>query len=179
MSTEPRWLDAEQQQAWRSYLMMTQLLDSALDRQLQRDANMPQTYFGILVSLSEAPNGELRMSEISRRHRFSRSRLTHAVTSMETKGWIVRERCGDDRRGFNAVITDAGLAALRGAAPGHVAEVRRLLFDRLDATQLAQFGALCNHILAGLDDEAAVGVHHEFAAINHEAIATDYQQHQI
>ena len=99
------------------------LLD-ALDRQLQHDAGMPHGYYEILVRLSEAEDRTMRMSELAESTRSSRSRLSHAVTRLEERGWIERQECETDRRGQLAHLTDAGMAALAAAAPGHVAAVR-------------------------------------------------------
>jgi DNA-binding MarR family transcriptional regulator len=150
------WLNDDEQATWRAYLLTTQLLDEALDRQLQRDAGFPHAYYGILVQLSEAPQHALRMSELARRLRYSQSRMTHAVASLERSGWVRRERCTDDGRGSLAVLTDAGMAALRSAAPGHVAEVRAHVFDRLSERQQAQLRAICATLLDGFEtDERA------------------------
>jgi DNA-binding MarR family transcriptional regulator len=152
---QPKWLTASEQKAWRAYLLATHLVDERLDRQLQRDAQMPHAYYGILVGLSEAPDRSLRMSVLARRLRYSQSRLTHAIASMERKGWVERRDCTTDRRGQIVCVTKQGVAALAAAAPGHVSEVRAAVFDRLSAEQVAQLTAICTQIAEGLDDVAA------------------------
>ena len=147
--TAPRWLDPDEQVAWRTFLFASQMLDEALDRQLQRDAGLPHAYYGILVALSEAPHRTLRMTELARLLRHSPSRTTHAVASLERGGLIVRRRCPEDGRGQLATLTDDGLAALSAAAPGHVAEVRRRVFDRLTREQVAALAEVCAVLLAG------------------------------
>ena len=97
-------LSPEEQATWRAFLLTSQLLDEALDRQLQRDAGMPHAYYAILVTLSEAPAATLRMSELAAVLRYSQSRMTHAVRSLEGSGWVRREQCPDDRRGQLAVL---------------------------------------------------------------------------
>jgi len=150
MST-PRWLNPEEQAAWRAYLLSNQLLDEALDRQLQRDAGMPHAYYWILVALSEAPDRTLRMSDLARRLRYSQSRLTHAVTSMERRGWVHRRRCPSDARSLLATLTPEGMRTLVDTAPGHVEEVRSRVFDRLSPEQVTQLKEICELILDGLD----------------------------
>jgi DNA-binding MarR family transcriptional regulator len=146
--SEPRWLSAEEQRAWRSYIESSKVLIDTLDRQLQRDADMPHAYYEILVRLSEAEDRALRMSELADRTLSSRSRLSHAVARLEERGWVVREDCATDRRGQIARLTDAGYATLAAAAPGHVSAVRDILIDRLSAEQLAQLTAISEAILA-------------------------------
>jgi DNA-binding MarR family transcriptional regulator len=148
--TEPRWLDAQEQRAWRSFLAATRLLHAQLDRELQRDCRMPHTYYEILVQLSEAPDRVLRMSELADASESSRSRLSHAVTRLEEAGWVIRESCPTDRRGAFARLTDEGFAALASAAPSHVASVRRLLIDQLAAEQLEQLRVISDLVLSGL-----------------------------
>ena len=149
-----RWLSEDEQVAWRAYMLATQLLDEALDRQLQRDSGMPHTYYGILVALSEAPDHTLRMGELARTLRYSQSRMTHAITSLERNGWVVRQPCPTDRRSLLAAITPSGMTALETAAPGHVTEVRARMFDRLTPAQIVQLKDICDVMLEGLDCSA-------------------------
>src|SRR4051812_38104568 len=84
---EPRWLDAEEQRAWRAFIEAARLLLDQLDRELQRDAGMPHAYYEILVRLSEQADRALRMSELADRSQSSRSRVSHAIARLEEKGW--------------------------------------------------------------------------------------------
>lgn len=136
--TGTRWLNEDEQRTWRAFLEATTLLADRLDRELQRDAGMPHTYYEVLVRLSEAPSRSMRMSELADSAQSSRSRLSHAVARLEEAGWVRRERCSTDGRGSIAVLTDEGFAELAAAAPGHVEGVRRHLFDRLTPAQVAQ-----------------------------------------
>ncbi|HLU72050.1 MAG TPA: MarR family transcriptional regulator [Nonomuraea sp.] len=146
MADVTRWLNDEEQRTWRSFLAATQLVHEALDRQLQRDAGMPHAYYMILVALSEAPGRSMRMSELASKAQSSQSRLSHAVARLEERGWVRRERCPEDRRGNIAVLTDDGFAALESAAPGHVEEVRRALFDPLTPEQLRSLREICDTV---------------------------------
>lgn len=139
--SEPRWLDDDEQRAWRAFLDATQLLLDRLDRELTRDTGIPHAYYEILVRLSEAPDRRLRMSQLATASMSSRSRLSHAVARLEERGWVRREECATDRRGALAVLTDEGFAALAAAAPVHVEGVRRHLFDRLAPGQVEELRA--------------------------------------
>jgi DNA-binding MarR family transcriptional regulator len=143
-----RWLDDDEQGAWRSFLRAAAAIDEALDRQLQRDAGMPHAYYQVLAMLSESPERTLRMSELAQLTTSSASRLSHAVARLEEKGWVRRERHPTDRRGALAVLTDDGYDALRAAAPGHVAAVRQVLFDRLAPEQVSQLRAISERLNA-------------------------------
>ncbi len=135
---EPRWLEHDERRVWLGWVLSTRLLWEELERDLQRDADMPFGYYDILVMLSESAGRTRRMSELADATQSSRSRLSHAVSRLETLGWVRRESCPTDRRGANAVLTDAGFAALAAAAPHHVESVRAHLFDQLSPKQREQ-----------------------------------------
>ncbi|MEV4947678.1 MarR family transcriptional regulator [Streptomyces sp. NPDC053755] len=149
-ATEPRWLSDEEQHVWRAYLHATTLLEDHLDRQLQRDAGMPHVYYGLLVQLSQAPRRRLRMTELAKGAKITRSRLSHAVSRLEKNGWVLREDCPSDKRGQFAYLTDEGFAVLERSAPGHVAAVRQAMFDRLTPEQVEQLGVIMKVMAEGL-----------------------------
>lgn len=153
--SDVRWLEPEEQRAWRAFLTATRAVFEQLDRQLQRDSGMPLTYYDILVQLSEASDRMLRMSELADRVHASPSRLSHAVARLEEKGWVRRVDCPTDRRGQYAVLTDEGFEALAAAAPGHVQAVRELLFDALTPSEVEQVRAISEAVLAraGAEEE--------------------------
>lgn len=134
--TKARWLDKQERRTWLAFVYATQLFFEQVERDLQRDANMPFAYYEILVILSESAGRSMRMSELADASLSSRSRLSHAVARLETAGWVRRETCPSDRRGSFAVLTDEGYAVLQAAAPSHVESVRAHLFDQLSPSQL-------------------------------------------
>ncbi|MGI5482277.1 MarR family winged helix-turn-helix transcriptional regulator [Streptomyces lavendofoliae] len=145
-----RWLSDDEQRVWRAYLHATTLLEDHLDRQLQRDAGMPHIYYGLLVQLSQAPRRRMRMTELAKDAKITRSRLSHAVARLERSGWVRREDCPSDRRGQNAYLTDEGYEVLKRSAPGHVAAVRQAVFDRLSPEQVDQLGEIMRLMAEGL-----------------------------
>lgn len=151
-----RWLDDEEQVTWRTFLSAVQLLVDRFDRQLQQDSGIVLTYYEMLVRLSESPGRSLRMSELAESSLSSRSRVSHAVARMEERGWIRREACPTDGRGYLAVLTDEGFAALAAAAPGHVETVRRNLFDLLTPAQVGQLREISETLLGHLTDTGSV-----------------------
>ncbi len=144
----PRWLSADEQHTWRESIEAWQWLIAAVNAQLQRDSGMPLAYYEILVRLSEAPDRSLRMTQLAEASSSSKSRVSHAVARLEERGWVRRVDCPTDRRGQIAMLTDQGFAALSGAAPGHVEQVRQVLFDALSAEQLGQLDSISSAILA-------------------------------
>jgi DNA-binding MarR family transcriptional regulator len=148
-----RWLDAGEQRAWRAWLYSTQLLHDRLDRELTRATGIPHAYYEILVQLSETPGRQMRMSELADRCLSSRSRLSHAVSRLEERGWVRRQECAEDGRGLLAVLTDDGFAALEAAAPVHVEGVRTHLFDQLSPEQVAAMRDIGETLLRHLDPD--------------------------
>ena len=149
---DTRWLDAEEQQAWRAWLYSAQLLLDRLDRELIHATGISHAYYEILVQLSETEGRSLRMSELADRCLSSRSRLSHAVSRLEERGWVRRQVCAEDGRGQLAVLTDAGFAALEAAAPVHVESVRTHLFDQLSPAQVAALRDIGETLLHHLAD---------------------------
>ena len=139
-ATTVRWLTAEQQQHWRAFVDGAALLSEALGRQLERDAELSLSEYEVLVRLSEAPDRTLRMSSLADELAHSRSRITHTIRRLETRGFVERSACAADGRGVDAAMTAAGYARLAAAAPGHVEAVRAHLVDVLSEDQLRALG---------------------------------------
>lgn len=146
--TEPRWLDADQQRAWRALVLGTQLLFDKLDEELRRAHGLSLIDYEILVRLSES-EGELRMAQLASALAHSRSRVTHNVSRLEAAGLV--SRCGSptDGRGVVCQMTPAGWDRLRTAAPTHVEGVREHLVDLADPEDFLALGRVMN---AACDD---------------------------
>ena len=150
-AVETRWLDPEEQKAWRAWLYSSSLLQDRLDRELTHETGISHAYYEILVALSETPLRAMRMSELADRCLSSRSRLSHAVSRLEERGWVRRQVCAEDGRGQLAVLTDEGFAALEAAAPVHVRGVRTHLFDQLSPQQVENLRDIGETLLRHLD----------------------------
>jgi DNA-binding MarR family transcriptional regulator len=152
-AVETRWLDPEEQKAWRAWLYSSSLLQDRLDRELTHETGISHAYYEILVALSETPLRAMRMSELADRCLSSRSRLSHAVSRLEERGWVRRQVCAEDGRGQLAVLTDEGFAALEAAAPVHVTGVRSHLFDQLSPQQVENLRDIGETLLRHLDPQ--------------------------
>ncbi len=149
----PRWLTADELRAWTRLEAVAELLPAALDHQLQRDADLSHYDYLVLAKLSEAPERTLRMTQLAAQTNASLPRLSHVASRLEQRGFLGRRRCEDDKRATLATLTEAGWQKVVGTAPGHVAEVRRLVIDRLTAEQIAQLDAVALAVLGALDPE--------------------------
>ncbi|MER7076790.1 DNA-binding transcriptional regulator, MarR family [Saccharopolyspora kobensis] len=138
---EPRWLDDEEMAAWNAFVEASNLVARKVEQQLREQVGLSHPQYEILVRLSAAPGGELRMTELAQLVVTSKSGLTYQVTQLEKAGLVRRRTCESDDRGVYALLTDAGREKLRAAAPGHVEVVRANLIDVLDRDQLRSVAA--------------------------------------
>jgi DNA-binding MarR family transcriptional regulator len=151
----PQWLDADERAAWLSVVRIMTKLPSALDAQLERDADLNYFEYIVLAMLSEQPDGIVRMSELAAVTNASLSRLSHVAKRLEARELMRRAPDPRDGRGTHAILTEAGRAKVEQTAPGHVAEVRELVIGALSRAQLRQLRTANEHILARLDPDAS------------------------
>ncbi len=130
------------------------MLPATLDAQLERDAGLSFFEYHVLSMLSELPSRSLRMSRLAQLTSASPSRLSNVVKRLESQDLVRREPDPDDGRATRAVLTDAGMATVEKAAPGHVTTVRELVVDALDPAQLAHLRAAQERILERVDPTA-------------------------
>ncbi|MFF5254607.1 MarR family winged helix-turn-helix transcriptional regulator [Streptomyces leeuwenhoekii] len=145
-SDEPRWLDDEEEQTWLAMVSMLVGLPAALDAQLQRDAGISHFEYQVLAGLSMSPEHTLRMSDLADFAEASLSRLSHTAKRLERKGWLTRSPDPADGRFTLATLTDAGWEKVTATAPGHVAEVRRLVIDPLTKAQAKQLREISRRV---------------------------------
>jgi DNA-binding MarR family transcriptional regulator len=121
--------------AWRAFLEAHAAVTRVLEDELVAERALPLPWYDVLVQLSEAPGGRLRMQELARRVLLSKSGLTRLCDRMEEAGFVARQPCGDDGRGIEAALTAHGRAELKRAAPVHLRGVRAHFTSKLDADQ--------------------------------------------
>lgn len=126
--------------------MGTELLLHRLDRELREQHDLSFSEYEILVRLSEAPHGRMRMAGLADAMSHSRSRVTHTVARMERAGLVRREASSSDGRGVEAVMTPHGHDVLVEAAPAHVRGVRSHLVDLVDDTDFAALGRIFDEV---------------------------------
>jgi DNA-binding MarR family transcriptional regulator len=151
--TPPRWLDDQEQRAWRTYIRLHGQLRTELNRQLQNDSDLSLSDFEVLVYLSESTSGRLRVQELARTLQWEQSRLSHQVARMQRRGLVTREECSEDGRGSYVALTTAGRDTIETAAPPHVETVRRLFFDALTPSHVETLTEISERVLARLDPE--------------------------
>jgi DNA-binding MarR family transcriptional regulator len=133
---------------------MRALLDLQLSRDLAGDSGFSDADYDVLSHVSESPGHRIRLTDLAARMLWSKSRLSHQLTRMQQRGLVGREEHPSDGRGTVVVLTPHGWDAIRAAAPGHVASVRRHLIDLLSPAQVAALGDIAetvvNHLTLGM-----------------------------
>lgn len=142
-------LTSEELGAWRGLLRVHSGMTKALDAELVREHGLPLSSYEVLLFLADTPDGRMRMSELADGVLLSRSGVTRLVDRMERDGLLRRERCEDDARGYNALITDKGRELFRRARRTHLDGVRERFLSRLSADELRTLAELWEKVAPG------------------------------
>ena len=148
----PKWLNPREMKAWRSYIIASRRLLDALDADLT-DHDLSMADYEVLAQLSDAPDRRMRMSELAEIAMLSKSRLSHRMKVMEKAGWVRREECESDKRGYFAVMTEKGWKAIVKAAPDHVNSVRDRFVDHLTVKDQEDLAKIFDRIQNKLRDQ--------------------------
>jgi DNA-binding MarR family transcriptional regulator len=149
------WLSCQERAAWMTLATALATLPAAIEAQLKRDAGINFFEYSILVALARPEEHAVQMTQLAPLAGGSLSRLSHAVSRLERQGLVRRRAHAGEVRCVEAVLTDAGLAALVAAAPHHVREVRRLVFDALTAAQVGQLEQIGRQLVQAAAPETA------------------------
>ncbi|WP_327242976.1 MarR family winged helix-turn-helix transcriptional regulator [Streptomyces sp. NBC_01320] len=139
-------LDPNEEAFVRALSRVLLTLPRVVDADMVREAGLPLSEYTPLMHLSEAPGKLMRMSELAAACNLSLSGMTRVVVRLEKQGWARRAKCTQDGRGWNAVLTDAGLARLEQAWPTHLSSVRRHLVDHFSGQDLTRLTATLRHV---------------------------------
>jgi DNA-binding MarR family transcriptional regulator len=145
-----RWLDEREAHLWRTWLRVNQELPGLLADLLNQESGLSAADYAVLVPLSESPDGMVRARDLGREIFWDRSRLSHQVRRMESRGLVAREECEADARGAMIRLTPAGRSAIRAAAPGHVAATREYFFDLVSDREIVVLTKVFERVLAHL-----------------------------
>jgi DNA-binding MarR family transcriptional regulator len=145
------WLSDEQQRIWRNWLRLNRELQATLAREIAASSDLSMADFGVLVQLTDVPDGRARISELADNLGWERSRVSHQLKRMQARGLVARFECAEDGRGSFVGVTADGRKAIADAAPGHVASVRRLVVDHLTPDEYADLGRLVDRLLEAID----------------------------
>ena len=140
-------LDARELRAWRGLLRVHDQLSKALDAELEAAHGLPLTSYEVLLYLSDADEGRMRMHDLAASVLLSRSGLTRLVDRLERDGYLERCSCAHDARGAFAVLTPAGREKLEAARTTHLAGVRKLFLSHFTDEELERLGEAWDRVL--------------------------------
>ncbi len=127
--------------AWRALLNAHSAVTEAVERALRSEDLPPFAWYDVLWALRRAPDRRLRMGELAESVTLTRGGLTKLVDRVEAAGMLQREACATDRRGYHAVLTEAGNELLRRMWPVYARVLEEqfvAMFSDADAEQLAE-----------------------------------------
>ncbi|WP_037319104.1 MarR family winged helix-turn-helix transcriptional regulator [Amycolatopsis orientalis] len=146
------WLDADQQRDWRAFIEGSVRFVDLLDRRLRERHGLSLAEYELLVRLSEAEGRSMRMADLAKSAYYSRSRLSHRVNGLESRGLVRRESAAEDGRGVSARLTEAGNETLRRAAPDNLRTVREHFVDVIEPEDLRAVGRAMTAVTRRLED---------------------------
>ena len=147
-------LSATEEALWRAMMRVMRVLPRCLEADLVRGAGLTSSEYCIIMSLSEAPNRELRMTDLANAAWLSASRTTRLVDELQTRGWVTKVASSSDARGNVARLTPRGMAKLKAAWTVHLESTRRRFFDHVDDKDLYRFADAMTAVAASLDDSS-------------------------
>ena len=147
MATTISRLDTRELRAWRGLLRVHAQLSKALDAQLIAAQGLPLTSYEVLMYLSDAQGGRMRMNELAESVLLSRSGLTRLVDRLEREGYLERCSCAHDARGAFAVLTPAGREKVEAARATHLDGVRELFLSHFSDDELGVLGDAMERVL--------------------------------
>lgn len=150
-----KYLTEEEAKTWENVWSFYVGLPSKLDAQLKRDAGISHFDFYAMSHIAGTDEGSLRMSELAQASDMSLSHLSRVITRLEKKGLVKRVPDPNDGRSTLAELTDAGWEIVEKASPGHVSEVRRLVFDNLTEEENRAIASAMAKIVDAMNPEHA------------------------
>ncbi len=141
---------------WELFLRTHQSITRQLESDLRTERGLKMPWYDVLIHLHDA-GGRLRMAQLADRVLFSTSGLTRLLDRMEAAGLVAREPCEDDRRGFWAVLKEAGRERLETARRTHVRGIHRIFLDRLDDAEVETLDRIFTRLLDSTGQSDASG----------------------
>jgi DNA-binding MarR family transcriptional regulator len=133
----PRALTPAEEDLWRAFARILNVLPRVIDVELQTKANITAPEYVALSSLGDARPDGLRINELAARVGLSASRVSRLADSLVRRGEVDRHQSADDARSYQLTITDAGLTRIEAAWPHQVDSVRRNVLDHVDEADYA------------------------------------------
>jgi DNA-binding MarR family transcriptional regulator len=109
---------------WHALMGRYHRLSCTLDRELESKHGISGSDFEVLQQLAVAPDGQLKMHDLSDHVHLTQSALSRLVGRLESEGLVERTMCIDDRRSVFTAITATGRERYEQARPTQRAVLR-------------------------------------------------------
>lgn len=126
-------------------------LAGEINRALYRETGLSEADAAVLIALLDTPESKLHSFELRCGLAWEKSRLSHQLRRMETRGLIERAACPDDARSSLIRLTPAGDAQARAARDVLGSAVRQSLEGALTEEQLAQLAGMTGAVIRHLE----------------------------
>ena len=140
---------------WRRFAAVYAHLTSHLTRELTRATGLSEADYQVLDALLDAPAGRVRAMQLRYTLQWEKSRLSHQIARMVTRGLVGREACAEDARGADVALTDAGRAAAMTARRAREATIRAIVLETLGPDRLACLSDVATVLDARLREAAS------------------------
>src|SRR5579864_832198 len=145
-----------QQRAWLAYMRVQLRLTYEMNRQLQADSSLSLPDYDVLNALRYSPGGRMRITGLAARIGWERSRLSHHVRRLQSRGLVDCRPAPADRRATEITLSDQGWDEITRASGGHIDLVRRLFFDGLPDELLEPLTIGLERVYANLIDRGTL-----------------------
>lgn len=150
--TKAQPLSSTEEALWRAIMRIVKVLPRVLDSDLIHGVGLSASDYSTIMHLSEAPNRELRMSDLANATGLSASRMTRLVDDLQSRSFVTKVASSTDARGNVARLTPRGMAKLRAAWPVHLTSVRTRFFDQMDTAEIKLVAAAMSTVAEQLED---------------------------
>jgi len=142
-------------ETWLALIGATIWLPAAMDVQLERDAGISSVEYAVLSALIRQPDRSMRIKNLALAVNSTLPRMSKVLNRLQHEGWLERHPDPSDGRATFAVLTEEGRHKVAAATPGHVALVRRIVFDQLTPEEITQLSAAATKIAAAAGPDGA------------------------
>ena len=139
--------------AWELYFTTTARLTERIEASLKCHAGLSMPEYSVLLMTDRAGELGIRPCVLAHKVVFSRSRLTHTMTRVESRGLIARRPCQGDGRGGLVFLTEAGKCLFDEAALVQRDVIRQLFLNDISPEEIERLTALFRRVAARLDSD--------------------------
>ena len=136
-------------EAWHRLLRVSSRVLRELDRSLDSKQRMMVSEFDVLITLDNAPDHRLRMTDLAQATMLSSGGMTRLVGRLEQRGLVRRDPDPDDARALQASLTETGRTSVARARITHDEVIANALGAHLTPRDVQILAGLLEKVLNG------------------------------